>query len=436
MAMLAFSPYAMIWSRQTRMYEQAQFMVIIIVGVLYWAIQNRHKTRPIRITVLCILLAYFSHEEVFIILPAIVICALIASREGPYGFPSILTQRQWWISALIAIAIISTQLSLVILSHPPMFGTDQSLRPQVQITTDNVPYYFGLLFEPQALKDGPTPWTPTRPLLTVDSLLAVLGCVIALQRKDRRACYCALFLIISTVTLVFVFTMKADRYYYPVLPVYYLMAAYGTWTVLHALWIFARPHLTLPHVKSSPSERLGISSVSHRLTPLLRVALGGTVVLVFATILIVPMLPISNFNLFVSRALGIQYRRHFADYDNVAQYMHNHMRPGDTVVSVAPAVIVLYEVGKVDDYFSVDRALFLFERDGQLMETTSGSHPLLNEAEFHSVLAEHNRIWLITDNGGYQGGVTKNGRFVFPPPDFHLVYEGYGSGIYFRSSTP
>ena len=480
--MLAFSPYAMIWSRQTRMYEQAQFMVIIILGVLYWAIQNRHKTRPIRIAVLCILIAYFSHEEVFIILPALIICSLVASREGPYGFPAILKQKHWWIPALIAVAIISTQLSLVILTHPPALGTDQSRRPQIQLTTDNVPYYFRLLFEPQTLKDGPKVWTLTQPLLTVNSLLAVLGCVIAFRRKNRRACYCALFLVISTATLVFLFTMQADRYLYPLLPVYYLMAAYGTWTVLHALWIFARQHLALARIRPNANQ-IAISGpqayTAHpfvraaacpcpvgavigyqgrdkplplRLTSLfagcyhnppadltrllLRIALGGTVALLLASILLVPMLPISNFNLFVSRVLGVQYHRHFADYDNVGQYMHNHMRPGDTVITIAPAVITLYEAGKVDDYFSIDRALFLFEHNGQLMETTSGAHPLLNEAEFQHVLAEHTRIWLITDNGGYQGGVTRNGRFTFPPPDFHLVYEGYGSGIYFRSSTP
>jgi hypothetical protein len=469
--MLAFSPYTMIWSRQTRMYEQAQFMVIIIVGVLYWAIQKRNKTRPIYITLLCILIAYFSHEEVFITFPALVICSLMASREGLYSFPSVLKKKHWWITALIALAIISTQLSIVILLHPPTLGTDQSLRPQVQITADNVPYYFGLLFEPPVIKDGPTPWTTARPLLTVDSLLAVLGCVIALRRKDRRACYCALFLVISTLTLVFLFSMQADRYYYPLLPIYYLMTAYGTWTVLHALWIFARPHLTLPCIRpwqerqSLPDADARSWAVGTGLAPvrvptaararvrlvplgqaqwlhaswyhiLLHVVLIGTVALVLASILIVPMLPISNFDLFVSRALGIQYRRHFADYDNVGRYMHNHMRPGDTVISIAPAVIILYQIGKVDHYFSVDRALFLFERDGRLLETTSGSHPLLNEAEFLNVLAEHNRIWLITDNGGYQGGATRNGRFIFPPPDFHLVYEGYGSGVYFRSSTP
>jgi hypothetical protein len=148
------------------------------------------------------------------------------------------------------------------------------------------------------------------------------------------------------------------------------------------------------------------------------------------------MLPISNFNLFVSRALNIQYHRHYTDYNDLGQYMHDHMQPGDVVISIAPAIIVLYEVGKVDDFFSADRALYLFERNGQIVETSSGSHPLLNEAEFQNVLAQHSRIWLITDGGGYQGVLTRNGRFVFPPPDFHLVYEGYAAGIYFRSSTP
>ena len=435
--LLAFSPYAMIWSRQTRMYEQAQFMVIIVVGTLYWALRNRYRKWPIRIALACVVIAYFSHEEVFITFIALMVCSLVTSREGPYKFPSVLKLKNWWISSLVAIGIIFSQASIVVLSHPPMFGTDQSRRPALAISTDNIPYYFSLLFRQQVLKGGPTPWTPATPFLGVTSILAVIGCLIALRRKDRRAKYCAILLLISTVTLVFLFTMQADRYYYPLLPVYYLMAAYGTWTILHSLWLLARPYLAIPHrhprsVVAAKPERRAL-----RILPLLqRIGLGSTVALVLASIILVPMLPISNFNLFVSRTLGIQYRRHFADYDNIAQYMHDHMQPGDTVITVAPAVIILYEVGKVDDFFSIDRALFLIEQNGKLVETTSGSHPLLNEQEFQTVLAEHNRIWLITDNGGYQGGVTKNQRFIFPPSDFHLVYEGYGSGIYFRSSTP
>jgi 4-amino-4-deoxy-L-arabinose transferase-like glycosyltransferase len=430
MIMLAFSPYAMEWSRQARMYELAQFMVIIVVGVLHWAIQNRDKTRPICIAILCILIAYFSHEELFVIFPALVICSLIGSREGPYGFPSILKKKHWWIPVLIALAIISTQLSIVILSHPPVLGTDQSNRPQIQITTDNIPYYFALLFEKQALSDS-------QPLLIVNSVLAVLGCLIAFQRKDRRARYCALFLLISTATLVFLFTMTDQRYYYPILPLYYLMAAYGTWTVLYTLWLFARSHLSLSYIKPRLSERWETppSIADYILSLSLRLVLGTTVALVLTSIVLAPMLPLSNFNLFVNRALGLQYRRHFPDYDNVAQYMHDHMHPGDIVISVAPAVIILYDVGKVDAYFSVDHSLFLIEKNGHLVETSSGSRPLFNEAEFQNVLAEHKRIWLITDRGSKQDIITKNGNFVFPPPDFNLVYEGYNSGVYFRSST-
>jgi 4-amino-4-deoxy-L-arabinose transferase-like glycosyltransferase len=432
-AMLAFSPYAMQWSRQARMYELAQFMVIIVVGVLYWALQNRTKIYPVCITMLCILLAYFSHEVIYVTFPALVICSLMASRKGPYGIPSILKQKHWWIAALITLAIIGIHLSIAILSHPPALGTDRSRRPQVELTTDNINYYFQMFFVPLRPNSN-------SPLLVVDSILAILGCVIAFQRKDQRARYCALFLIVSTMTLIFLFTMTNQRYYYPILPVYYLMAAYSSWNVLHTLWIFARLRLTFPHVKHWVSERLIFpSSIIIRLFPLLlRLASGATITFVCASLLLIPMLPLSNFNLFVSRALGLQYHRHFADYDTAGRFMHDHMLPGDTVIAITPAVIILYEVGKVDDFFSIDRALFLMEKNGQLTDTTTGSHPLLNEAELQTVLAKHSRIWFVADNtrgSGYLGGITKSGRFVFPPPGFSLVYEGYNSGVYFRNST-
>ena len=52
---------------------------------------------------------------------------------------------------------------------------------------------------------------------------------------------------------------------------------------------------------------------------------------------------------------------------------------------------------------------------------------------FQAVLATHARVWIISDNGLYQSEVTKDRRFVFPP-DFHIVFEGYGSAVYFRES--
>ena len=151
--------------------------------------------------------------------------------------------------------------------------------------------------------------------------------------------------------------------------------------------------------------------------------------LVCATILIAPMLPVSGYNLFASQLFGLSYHRHYADYDAAAQYMKQHWQKGDIVISVAPANCILYYTGHVDYFFSVDRALFLLEQNGHIIETASASHALLNQDDFQTVLSQKARIWILSDNGVYQAQDFK--RFTFPP-DFRLVFEGYGSAIYFR----
>lgn len=426
-AMLAFSPYAMIWACQTRMYEQAQLMVIVVLYLFFRALQHRDQARPVYLAALSLVIAYFSHEEVFIILPALVICVLVGSAEGPYGIPAILRKKHWWFAGVMVVMMIGIQLSLVYLTHPPTLGTDQSQRPQIQLTTDNIPYYFSLLFIPKPIKDSPTPWVRGYPLLIINSLLALLGCILAFCQKSFRVRYCALFLVIASCTLIFLFTMQADRYYYPLLPIYYLMAAYAFWKVLDAFWRFARPVLMLP------PRGYKACGPRWKLLPM-DILVKGTVGLLCAAVLLVPILPVSNFNLLASRIIGAPYHRHYPDYDNTANYINRHMQRGDIVITIAPAVTILYYVGHVEDFFSINRALFLIEQNGHLVETATGAHPLLNQQDFETVLAMHNRIWLVTDNGGYQGGVTRNGRFIFPPPEFRLVYEGYGSGVYFRSA--
>jgi hypothetical protein len=426
-AMLALSPFTLLWARQTRMYEQAQLGALLVFFLFYRALRMRNQKRPVYLAVFFLLLAYFSHEENFIILPAVLVCMLLGSREEPYGLPAVLYKKHWWRAALVAMALITSQLLVVFWVYPQIFATDQSRRPQIQISLDNIPYYFHVLFEGgHALTNNVVPWIQMQPWITVNSLLALSGCLLAWTRKDRRARYCALFLIISSCTLIFAFTMQADRYYYPLLPMYYLMSAYAFWRILEAMWRFARPHLDLSGGKPLPAQELAL---------LPRIVMGGIATLLCISVLILPMLPISNYNLFISRVLSLPYRHHFADYDDVSQYMEEHLHKGDVVITIAPAVSILYYVGRVDYYFSIDRSLFLFERNGKLIETTSGASPLLNQSEFQNVLSAHDRIWLITDNGGYQGGVTKNSRFTFPPPDFRRVYEGYGSAVYFRSAS-
>ncbi|MBA2285000.1 MAG: glycosyltransferase family 39 protein [Ktedonobacteraceae bacterium] len=433
-AMLALSPICLVWSRQMRMYEQAQLLTLLTVFLFYKATQERRRVYPIYAAAICLILTYLSHEETFIILPGIVLCVLLASRDTAHRLPAVLYQKHWWCAAALCTGVIGTQLLIARFSHPPTLGTDATERPLVLFTTDNIVYYLSLLYAPNALGHGTLPW------ITLNSLLATFGCIWAARSTDRRAHYCSLFLVTTLLTLVLLFTFQADRYIYTFLPIYYFMSAYALLVMLRAMWAFARssqhfaapepiPPLASMHAGGYRANGTGERAYVVRLPWPTRVLLAGTASLVCAIVLLSPMLPVSNYNLFVSRIMGFSYHRHYADYDAVGQYMHQHWKPGDTVIAVAPPNSVLYYVGHADYYFSIDRALYIIERDGRLVETASNSQALFNQDDFHAVLAAHARVWIISDNSSYQAEVMK--RFVFPP-DLHLVFEGYGSAVYFR----
>lgn len=432
-AMLAFSPYVLLWGHEVRMYEQAQLLTILVMYLFYRAVRAPQSPRLIYLAVASLVATYLTHEEIFIIIPALVVCVLLASamesrgaardaalRNGSMGtkrlLPPILFQKHWWCAAALGVGLIGLQLFITKVSHPPIIGTDQSQQPLIQVSTENLVYYFKLLFFPASL-NGRLPW------LTLNSLLAVIGCIAAIRHTDARAVFCGLLFFISLFTLALLFTLTADRYIYPLLPALYLLGAYALLLILRAVRRLMSSLLTT----QQDGQTDGFEAPSQPV----RLIIVFTAICMCASVLIMPALPISNYNLFVSRQAGLLYHRHYADYDVVGQYMHDHWRKGDVVISVSPAISILYYVGHVNYFFSIDRALYLFERDGHIVDTPTGSTPLLSQGDFQSVLASHKRIWIISDNGAYQAGVTKNGRFTFPP-DFQVVFEGYGSAIYFR----
>jgi hypothetical protein len=417
-AMLAFSPFALRWGQSVRMYEQAQLLTILDMYLFYKALQERQRVYLVYLAVACLVATYLSNEESFIILPALVLCVLVFSRDVAFRLPRVMYQKHWWYAAAIGASIIGLQLLITKISHPPILGTDQSQQPLIQVTTDNVPYYLKLLFLPSALNGS-------LPLITVNSLLTLAGCVWALRLGDARAKYCALFLLVSFFILVFLLTLTADRYIYPLLPAFYMLGAYALLTGLRAIYKLARSNGVQEQTGQAGTPVTGNAPWGP-----LRLMMVFTTTLVCASVLILPTLPISGYNHFISRQVGLPYHRHYPDYDAVGQYMHQHWREGDVVIAVPPAISILYYVGHVDYFFSVNRALYLFERDGHITDTPTGSTPLLDQADFQALLARHARIWIISDNGLYQAGIRQNG-IVFPP-GFRVVYEGYGSAVYLR----
>lgn len=419
--MLALSPQELIWSRQVRMYQQAQLLTLLTVFLFYKAIQERQRARRVYLAVGVLILAYLSHEETFIILPALALCVLVVSwvvRDNRHRLPEVFYQKHWWIAVPIGISIIGIQLIIVQVSHPAVLGTDASMRPPVQFTTDNISYYFNILFTPAS--NYPVSYNNLAITSTaiMSSVCAVLGCFWARRSDSLRVKYIALFLVVSFLTLLFLFTMQAYRYFYPLATFYYLMAAFALMKIMRAIWQFARTR----------SLRQKSSLVSGNRSLPLKILMALTAALVFLSVLILPMLPLSNYNLFVSRVLNLPYYHHYADYEGAGQYVQQHMLNGDIVISISPDSLVLNYVGRSDYFFSIDHDLFLFEKKGQIVDTYTGHTGLLRQSDLDAVLATHKRIWLVSLESFNPNFIN---HFIFPP-DFHIVYAGIGMIVYLR----
>jgi len=417
-AMLAFSPIALTWGRQARMYEQAQLFTILTIYLLYRAMHERQRVYLVYFAIASIVVAYLSHEETFIILPAIVLWVIVTSSDEKRPAFAVLFQKHWWIAGVIGASIIGIQLLAVRYTHPPVLGSDQSEIPFIQISTNNVAYYLKLIFAPWSFNKAVNP-----PMITLTSILAAIGCILAFRSTDSKAKYCAWLFLCSFLTLMIVFTLRSDRYLYPIFPIYFLLAAYAVQGMFKALW-------TLVQTRSQTAPGNGRTSAGANrgyISALVTVTAWLTGVVFAMSILIMPALPLVNYNLFVSQLIGYSYHRHYADYDGIGQYMQQHWRKGDIVITINPALTTLYYVGHINYYFSIDRALFIIEKDGRLVETATGASPILNQSDLLAAMAPNTRIWLISDNGPYQAAMLN--RFTMPT-SFHLVYEGYQSAIY------
>lgn len=434
-AMLAFSPSDQIWGYEMRMYEQAQFFAIVTCFLLYRALQKPDSPSRIYLAIGSLVLNYFSHEEIFIIFPAVVVAVLWLSWDNPKRLPEIVYKKHWWIAATVGVTIIGTQLVLSKITHPDVLGTDVSQQPMIELSVQNLPFYLKLLFYPYPLPS-------LEPNYVIAAILSIVAGVWAIRTRDKPAILLFLLFWGGMMLLTFVFTLQSDRYVYPVFPFMWLLAAYALQKVFSGMWDLARRFSASLHnpVTGQTDKSFAISKdgyVDHSHVALswpMRAALTSTIVLVLATAFFLPMIPLSRYNHLISSVAGWTSHRSYPDYDVAGQYVKAHWKKGDIVISVSPAISVLYYVGRVDYFFSIDRALYLFDPgDGRITDTPTASTPLLSESDFQEVLSEHSRIWIISDNSSYQYLLKRSGRFNFPT-DVRLVFEGYGSAVYLRGS--
>lgn len=433
--LLAFFPHELIWARQMRMYQQAQLLTLLTAYLFYRAVQEYRRASRVYLATGALLLTYLSHEEIFIVLPALVICLLAlgyALKERRHRLPSFLYQKHWWIAAAIAVSAIGLQLLITKVTHPPTIGTDNTTRPMIQLTTDNIPYYLNMLFTPTSNDPSNSTLVSNIPsTIILDSILMVLGCLLAVKSDHLALRFIALFFVIGFLTLVFVFTMQADRYFYPLVTFYCLLAAYAFVKSVRMTWAFARTRASSSCGLSLAQGIPGMYRQNGLHAHLLKWLIGLSAALVLCSVLLLPMLPLNNYNLFVSRLFNFPYYHHFGDYDEAGQYIEQHFRQGDIILSIIPDTIVMYYAGQSDYFFSINHALFLLEQNGHVVDTYSGKIALLRQSDLDAVLDTHARVWLFSADNHYQHEVLKH--FLIPP-DFHIVYSGADSIVLLRGS--
>ena len=402
LAVVVFSPIALRWGREARMYEQAELTALLVLYLFYRAMQPAARTRYIYLAMLAIVVMYLSHEETFIFLPAIllyfvayVLHELMRNRRLAY-----LSNIHWWAAALPAIAIIAVQLYAVKATHPPILGTDRTEQPLIAFSGRNVPYYLELLFFSGA----------TSPNITYElgilSTLSLAATLVGVLKPEPVLRYLGVFLFVPLVTLTLTFSLTSDRYLVPMVPLFAMLSAASIDRALVRLVAFARP-------RAHPLVTRGLVAV--------------TGMLLVAMLLFSQLVGVANFGLAASRTLNIPHQHYYVEYQSAGDYILSRWQNGDVIIGLAPDLEGAYYAKPPAYFLYQNKALYLFERDSHIIDTPIGSQALLNSDDVNAVLAKHHRIWIFSSRS-YQ----TFGRNYPILQNFVLVYEGQGTFVYFR----
>lgn len=397
LALLVCSPMALRWGREARMYQQAELFTLLALYVFFRAVQPHARPRTIFWAMALVVAMYLSHEETFIILPALVIY-LLAVRGLSW-----LRDRNWLIAGCCAVGIVALQLLIVKVSHPPLLGTDHSQQPLLTLSTENITYYAQLLFNTRVLSHG------ALATLTVTSILTSVALISALIVRDPALRYLSAVFGVAVVILIFLFSPTADRYIYPLLPVMAILAASAF--VRWMEWLAA----------------LARAQFSRVLAQGLSVTCGC---LLFGAVFFSQVTPVANFGLATSRLTGLPYHHHYPVYADAGAYIRANWQPGDVLVTLAPAIDGAYYAHQPNYLIYQTKALYLFEQNGHIVDTPTGSTVLLNEQDVNEMIAQHHRIWVLAADS-YLCCASVNS---FPVNQyFALVYENAGTYVYFRT---
>jgi len=385
----AIAPFEVAHARDIRMYQMAQFFVVLVSVLLLHA--TLHSTpRKVAIAMLAVVGMYLTHEETYGVV--VLVPVLVIALQGLQW----VRRREWWIFGGAAALVIAGQLYLAKSSHPPIFGVDQSNGPLVRWSP--APFFYVDRYFFIAAGHGSS--------ITAISILALVAIGVGIKRRDTVRLYFAAFWIFPVAVVSLTLPSKDTRYGFIVLPFTFILAFCAVDDLLGPIRALVR--------------RAGARQVAARVG--YRVLTGCVVVGLGLSVIG----SASDLGVLIGGLVHANVSQRQLDYQRSDSYVVTHEQPGDIVIAATSANLVGYGIGRAPDYVMPfrrgSRLLYEFEKGDQAVDTQYGS-PVINDGpELERVVDEHRRVWVVATDSEIVGLLPQQQQIL--RSRFTLVQEG------------
>ena len=363
------------WARDIRMYQQMQFFAVIFLALYIRALRSG-RTRDIVGSAVALLAMYLSHEESFVLLPALPLMALAARHV-------VWSRKKIFALAFVPVGVVIAMQYALSHIHPPDFGEDLSNRPYVGWDPNQADYYYQKVFFAPISQAG---------TLAVLSTLAIVAMIVGLRRRDSATSLASIGLVVTVVSISLVLTAKVERYSFVTIPLLVALAVMGA---AHLVEWLAKWRTGLDRPGGAPVRRW------------LRATAVATVIITVGAVTATLVTSPRGFGLWAADLTGDPNPLTHPDYAPTIGYLEEHQQPGDQVISLSPPVMTRQYLGRAPDRViqtGRNKLLYLVLRNGQAVETILGVPVLLTGEQIRVFLEAHPRVWLVSDAGSYAKG--------------------------------
>jgi len=366
----ALSPQFIAWGGRVRMYALLQLLVLLSVWFLWRGAIQKDDSRYRWLAILCYLGALFTHPVSVLLFPPLVLSLLLL--RGPRG----LLKPGFFLEAAVPLCGIVATFLLKMVGQPGQLEALAQARPYLAPSLDILAGFRPLL--PFFAGGEQLPLTVIAIggflVLLIAIMMRVRGRTVeeALEPDFRPLLFLCTIFGATVFEMVFLVgpTWRDVRYIFMVAPLWLLVASW--------MAVFAARWLTRAVERTGPAwlvDRPKAEPISWPLTCLL---VAG------AFLLLVP-------------AANAAVTKQEWGYDHAFEYLQEHWREGDTVLTIVPFACELYL--PQCDYYASGRAYeeYVFERDGVLVDRWVGAELLDSATQLDEVLRNSFRTWFVVD---------------------------------------